>query len=370
MKVKAFFYKHVKVIDRYIIKKYLGTFVFTLGIFLVVTVVFDISEHLDNFLKYHSSLHDIVFKYYAGFIPFYLNLLSPLINFLAVIYFTAKMANQTEIVPILTSRASFNRFLRPYFICATLIFLVSFFANVFIIPHTNRLKITFENSHSFNADDPTKSEVHIQLDKHTYVYVQSFDNTIHTGYQFVLEKFDGDLLKEKLVANTITYDSLKNIWTIKDYNTRYINGLKEKWVNGIGKKIDTVLDMRPKDFIVVDNQYTAMPTADLARNIIKEKIRGTGALNEMLYDYYERFIYALSAYVLTLIGVSISSRKVRGGVGLPLGIGIGLCFLYIVVDRFAFVFAVKGNMPPLIAVFIPIAIFTTIGLYLLSKAPK
>src|SRR5215469_5182916 len=170
--MKALLNRYVKVIDWYIIKKYLGTFVFTLGIFVVITVVFDISEHLDNFLKTHSSIQEIAFQYYAGFIPFYLNLLSPLINFLAVIYFTAKMANQTEIVPILTSRASFNRFLRPYFICATLIFIVSFCANVFLIPYTNRLKITFENSHSFNPDDPTKSEVHIQLDKKTYVFME------------------------------------------------------------------------------------------------------------------------------------------------------------------------------------------------------
>src|SRR5580698_6285579 len=234
--MKAFFYRHIKVIDRYIIKKYLGTFVFTLGIFLVVMVIFDISEHLDNFLKYHSSLHDIVFKYYAGFIPFYLNLLSPLINFLAVIYFTAKMANQTEIVPILSRRASFNRFLRPYFICATLIFMVSFLANVFLIPYTNKLKIDFENSHSFNADDPTKSEVHIQLDKRTFVYVQSYDPTVHMGYQFVMEKFDGDQLKEKMVANTISYDSVKRVWTIRDYSDKYINGLHELMLNGMGKK--------------------------------------------------------------------------------------------------------------------------------------
>src|ERR1700760_2840038 len=198
--MNAFLSRHIKLLDRYIIKKYLGTFVFTLMLFIVISVVFDVSEHMDNFLTRHATFNQIVFKYYAGFVPFYLNLLSPLINFLAVIYFTAKMANQTEIVPILTSKASFNRFLRPYFICATLIFIVSFLANVFLIPYTNKLKIDFENSHSFNADDPTKSEVHIQLDKHTFVYVQSYDNTIHTGYQFILEKFDGDLLREKLVA--------------------------------------------------------------------------------------------------------------------------------------------------------------------------
>ncbi len=368
--MKAILDSYLKVIDWYIIKKYLGTFLFTLGIFIVVTVVFDISEHLDNFLKNHSTIEEIAFKYYAGFIPFYMNLLSPLINFLAVIFFTAKMANQTEIVPILSGKASFNRFLRPYFVCATLIFIVSLFANIYLIPYTNRLKISFENSHQFNGDDPTKSEVHIQLDKHTFVYVQSFDNSIHTGYQFILEKFDGDQLREKLWATSVVYDSVRRVWTMRDYTVKTINGLKEHYYNSQGKTKDTVLDMRPTDFIVYDNQYTAMSTHDLSKNIEKEKIRGTGALKEMEYVKFQRFIYPLSSYVLTLIGVSISSRKVRGGIGLPLGIGIFLCFTYIVVDRFAFVFAVKGNMPPIIAVCIPNGIFGLVGYYLLTKAPK
>jgi lipopolysaccharide export system permease protein len=368
--MKAILSRYLKTIDRYIIKKYLGTFVFTLGIFVIITVVFDISEHLDNFLRNHSTLEEIVFKYYAGFIPFYMNLLSPLINFLAVIFFTAKMANQTEIVPILSGKASFNRFLRPYFVCATLIFLVSLFANIYLIPFTNNLKISFENSHQFNGDDPTKSEVHIQLDKHTFVYVQSFDNTIHTGYPFILEKFDGDVLREKLVANNIVYDSLKRVWTIKNYTIKYVDGLKEKFVDSLNRSKDTVLDMRPVDFITYDNGYTAMATSDLIKNIEKEKIRGTGALKEMTYVLYQRFVYPLSSFVLTLIGVSISSRKVRGGIGLPLGIGIFLCMAYIVVDRFAFVFAVKGSLPSMIAVCVPNGIFGLVGLFLLSKAPK
>src|ERR1700761_9015863 len=245
--MKALLDRYLKTIDWYIIKKYLGTFVFTLGLFIVITVVFDISEHLDNFLKTHSSIKEIAFQYYAGFIPFYINLLSPLINFLAVIYFTAKMANQTEIVPILSSKASFMRFLRPYFVCALLIFVLSFFANIYLIPFTNRLKIGFENTHGFNPDDPTRSETHIQLDKHTFVYLQSYDNTVHTGYQFVLEKFDGDDLREKLVANTISYDSLKKVWSIRGYTIKYVNGLKERWVDGAGKQLDTTLDMKPTD---------------------------------------------------------------------------------------------------------------------------
>ncbi len=366
--MKAFLKRYLKVIDRYIIGKYLGTFIFTLAIFSVVMVVFDISEHLDNFLKKNSSLHDIAFQYYAGFIPFYLNYLSPLINFLAVILFTAKMANQTEVVPILTSKASFGRFLRPYFIAASLIFIVSFFANVYLIPYTNRLKVDFENTH-FSDTDPSKNEVHMQLDKQTYVYVKSYDANSKTGYEFILEKFNGDIMIQKLVANSITYDSVKKVWSIKTYTDRHINGLKEnmQWKGAVK---DTILDMRPTDFEVHDNQYSAMSMAVLDKNIDKARLRGTGELTDMLYEKYHRFVFPLSTYVLTLIGVALSSRKVRGGVGLPLGIGILLCFTYIIVERFALVFSIKGGAPPLISVFVPNVLFGLFGYYLLVKAPK
>lgn len=366
--MKAFFRKHMKVVDRYIIKKYLGTFIFTLAIFSVIMVVFDISEHLDNFLKKNSSLHDIAFKYYAGFIPFYLNYLSPLINFLAVILFTAKMANQTEIVPILTSKASFSRFLRPYFIAASLLFIVSFFANVYLIPYTNRLKVDFEDSH-FTDADPAKMEVHMQLDKQTFVYVKSYDANAKTGYEFIMEKFNGDNMIRKLVANSITYDSVKRVWSIKTFSDRHINGLKETMI-WHGAQKDTTLDMRPEDFEVHDNQYSAMSMSVLNKNIEKAKLRGTGELTDMLFEKYHRFVYPLSTYVLTLIGVSISSRKVRGGIGLPLGIGILLCFAYIIVERFALVFSIKGGAPPLISVFVPNVLFFLLGYYLLVKAPK
>ena len=359
---------YLKIIDWYIIKKYLGTFVFTLVIFIVISVVFDISEHLDNFLSHHATIYDIAFKYYAGFIPFYINLLSPLINFLAVIFFTAKMANQTEIVPILSGKASFNRFLRPYFVSATLIFVLSFFANVYLIPYTNKLKVTFENTHGFNGD-PSKNEVHLQLDKRTFVYVQTYDPPSHTGYQFVLEKFDGDVLREKIVANTITYDSLKKTWSLRNYSIRRVNGLREKLDMNLPQK-DTVLELSPSDFETHDNIYSAMSMSLLNSNIDKEKIRGSGNLRDMQYEKYKRFVYPLASFVLTLIGVSISSRKVRGGIGLPLGIGLFLCFAYIVVDKFALVFAIKSGLPPLIAVCLPNGLFGILGCYLLYKAPK
>jgi len=367
--MKAFFHKHLKIIDRFIIGKYLGTFLFTMGIFMVISVVFDVSEKLDNFLNKHASFHDIVFRYYAGFIPFYLNMLSPLINFLAVIFFTAKMANQTEIVPILSGRASFNRFLRPYVIASSIIFVVSFFANVYLIPFTNRLKIDFENANGMMDNDPTKVEVHMQIDKHTFVYLANYDPTTHLGYNFIMEKFNGDTLREKLIAEQIQYDSLKRIWSLKSYSVKYVNGMKEQFIKSYAPK-DTVLDMHPSDFIVYDNVYQAMSLSDLNKNIDKEKLRRPEYLKAIYFEKYHRFVYPLSAFVLTLIGVSISSRKVRGGVGLPLGIGILLCFAYIILERFALVFSVKGGMTPLVAVFIPNVIFGILGYYLLLKAPK
>jgi len=365
--MNAFLDRYLKIIDWYIIKKYLGTFVFTLMLFIVISVVFDVSEHMDNFLTKHATFNEIVFKYYAGFVPFYMNLLSPLINFLAVIYFTAQMANQTEIVPILSGKVSFNRFLRPYFVSAFIIFVISFFGNIYLIPYTNALKLNFENTHGFYGD-ASKNEVHLQLDKKTYVYAQSYDNLTHTAYMFTLEKFDGDKLREKIIANTIVYDSLKRTWTFRNYSVRHVNGLREKLVMNLLQK-DTVLDLKPTDF-VVNNNYPAMSLNELNKNIDKEKIRGACDLKDMEYEKYRRFVYPLSSFVLTLIGVSISSRKVRGGIGLPLGIGLFLCFAYVVVDKFAVVFALKSDLPPILAVFVPNGLFGLLGVYLLTKAPK
>lgn len=358
----------IKIIDWYIIKKYLGTFIFTMMIFTVIIVIFDVSEKLDDFLRNNAPLSEIIFSYYAGFIPFYLNFLSPLINFIAVIFFTAKMADQTEIVPILSGGVSFRRFLWPYFLASSVIFLVTLVFNLFIIPETNGLKIDFENVYISPKSDNSKMYTHMQIDKNTYVYIDNFDNNSKIGYKFTLEKFDGFDLKEKLVADKITWDSLKNRWTIENYSVRTVNGLKESMSSGLKK--DTILDMRPKDFEIYDNIYQAMNMRELNERIDKEETRGTGVMTDLKLVKYQRFVYPLSAYVLTLMGVSLSSRKVRGGVGLPLGIGIFLSFTYILFMRFSDMFALKGGLPPLVAVFIPNIVFGLLGIYLLAKAPK
>jgi lipopolysaccharide export system permease protein len=358
----------IGIIDWYIIKKYLGTFVFTLSIFTVIIVIFDVSEKLDDFLRHQAPLKEIIFSYYVGFIPFYLNFLSPLINFIAVIFFTAKMADQTEIVPILSSGVSFKRFLWPYLISSTVIFIVTLIFNLFIIPETNRLKIDFENVYVNPKSDNSKMYTHMQIDKNTLVYIETFDNNLKTGYKFTLEIFSGQNLKEKLVADRITWDSVKTKWKIENYSIRKIDGLKESMSAGL--QMDTTLDMRPKDFQIYDNIYQAMNMGELNDRIKKEETRGTGVMSDLKLEKYQRYVYPFSAFILTLMGVSLSSRKVRGGVGLPLGIGIFLSFTYILFIRFSSMFALKGGLPPLIAVLIPNIVFGILGIYLLMKAPK
>lgn len=209
---------------------------------------------------------------------------------------------------------------------------------------------------------------HIQLDKNTYVYIENFDNNQKTGYKFSMEKFNADTLVEKTMAERIAWDSIKRKWNMESYSTRKIDGLKETMIRGEKKPIQ--LDMRPSDFEVYDNIYEAMNMKELNALIEKEKIRGTGIMERLQLEKYKRFVYPLSSFVLTLMGVSLSSRKVRGGVGLPLGIGIFLSFAYILFIQFSTMFSLKGGLPPMIAVFIPNVIFGLLGLYLLAKAPK
>jgi lipopolysaccharide export system permease protein len=360
----------IKIIDWYIISKYLGTFLYTLTVFVVIIIIFDLSEKLDDFLGNNLSVWEVISLYYAGSIPFYVNMLSPLINFIAVIFFTAKMADQTEIVPILSGGVSFNRFLAPYFVSAFIIFAANLASNLYILPYTNQLKNNFENTYIKKNDPSSKLNIHMKLDEKTYIYMESFDNKSKSGYRFELDNFKGDVMTKKLVADEIKWDSLKRTWKLVNYTVRNIDGLKETFISGGTTPKDTVLDMRPNDFSAYDNVYENLTNRELEEKIKKEQIRGSGIKNDLLFERYKRYLHPLSAFVLTLIGVALSSRKVRGGIGLPLGIGIGLSFAYIVFNQFAKMFSLKGGIPPLLAVILPTILFGLLGLYLLKKAPK
>jgi len=365
-----FFRKRLKIIDAFIIGKYLGTFIYTLVLFVVIIVIFDLSEKLDDFLENNMSVWDTITQYYAGSIPFYVNMLSPLINFIAVIFFTANMADKTEIVPILSGGVSFNRFLRPYFISAFIIFSANLISNLYILPYTNRVKNKFENEVVKKKDPFTKEKIHMKLDENTYIFIDAFDNKTNIGYRFTLDKFKGDELKKKLSAQTIKWDSLKRKWTLSDYIVRNIDGLKEKMIYESAVPKDTTLDMRPDDFSAYENIFESLSNKELSDKISKEQTRGSGVMNDLLFEQYKRWLQPLSAFVLTLIGVALSSRKVRGGVGLPLGIGIFLSFAYIVFNQFAKMFSTKGGLPPLAAILLPTIFFGLLGIYLLKRAPK
>jgi len=320
-------------------------------------------------LEKDMTIWQTITQYYAGSIPFYVNMLSPLINFIAVIFFTAKMADQTEIVPILSGGVSFNRFLRPYFISAFIIFSVNLVSNLYILPYTNQIKNKFENEVVNGKDPSVKTNIHMKVDSNTYIYIDNFDNKTNIGYRFSLDKFNGDILKKKLIADRIEWDSLKRVWKMVNYSVRSVDGMKEHmFTNALSK--DTILDMKPDDFSAYQNVFESMTGKELTDKIKKERIRGSGIMSDLLFEQYKRWFQPLSAFVLTLIGVALSSRKVRGGVGLPLGIGIILSFAYIVVNQFAKMFSTKGGFPPLLAVLLPTIFFGLLGLYLLRRAPK
>ena len=358
----------MKIIDKYIVRKYLTTYVFAMAIFAVIIVVFDISERLDDFLKHDAPVNKIVFEYYAGFVPFYLNMLSPLINFIAVLFFTSRMADQTEIVPILSGGMSFNRLLWPYTIGASVIFGIMFIFNIFIIPHTNKLMVGFENVYIKPIHNMTKVSTHMQLDDSTYVYIDNFDNNTNIGYNFVLESFENKTLTKKLMADRISWDSVSNLWVIEHFTIRKIDGMQEIMESGI--RIDTLLDIHVRDFEVYDNVFMAMGMSELNERIEKEKVRGAGHMTTMLVEKYKRYVYPFSAFVLTLMGVALSSKKVRGGIGLSLGIGIGLSFTYMVFMQFSTTFSLKGGLHPFIGVIIPNIIFGILALILVRRAPK
>ena len=358
----------VKILDLYIIKKFLGTFLFAIGLIVCIAVVFDISEKVDDFIERHAPLKAIAFDYYLNFIPYFANLFSPLFVFISVIFFTSKMAGQTEIIAILNSGISFNRFLRPYIISATVIAIASFYLNNWVIPHANLVRLQFENIYIKNPYVYRGRNIHRQIKPGEFVYFESYDNKANTGFMFSLEKFEEGKLVTKLMADRITWDSLTQKWSIENYTIRHINGMTEELKKGI--RLDTALSIHPSEYNRRMNFIEAMDFSELNTYIKEEKQRGSEVIPFYEVEKYRRTSYPFATFILTLIGVAISSKKVRGGVGLQLGAGILLSFTYIMFMQVSTTFATNGNLPAVVAVWIPNFVYAVIALYLLRKAPK
>ncbi|HRE23715.1 MAG TPA: LptF/LptG family permease, partial [Bacteroidia bacterium] len=316
----------------------------------------------------NAPLKAIAFDYYLNFIPYFANLFSPLFVFISVIFFTSKMAGQTEIIAILNSGISFNRFLRPYIISATVIAIASFYLNNWVIPHANLVRLQFENIYIKNPYVYRGRNIHRQIKPGEFVYFESYDNKANTGFMFSIEKFEGGKLVTKLMADRITWDSLAQKWSIENYTIRNINGMTEELKKGV--RLDTTLSIHPSEFNRRMNFIEAMDFSELNNYIKEEKQRGSEVIPFYEVEKYRRTSYPFATFILTLIGVAISSKKVRGGIGLQLGAGILLSFTYIMFMQVSTTFATNGNVPAVVAVWIPNLVYAFIAIYLLRKAPK
>jgi lipopolysaccharide export system permease protein len=360
----------LKILDHYIIKKFLGTFFYSITLIMVICVVFDISEKMDDFIENDAPLKAVVFDYYFNFIPYFAVLFSSLFTFIAVIFFTSKMAAQTEFIAILSNGVSFKRILWPYFLSALLISVLTYYLYDFVIPNANKHRFAFEERYIHNAPvNFNYRNLHRQLEPGIYAYMESFNNYSNTGYRFSLEKFDsGQHLVSKLLGEYIRWDSTKSKWNIQNYYIRDIKGFHETITRG--NSIDTTLKLTPTDFRRRQNAVEAMDYFELRDFIADQKMQGAENFEYLLVEKYKRVSVPFSTFILTLIGVALSSRKTRGGMGMHIGLGVALSFSYILFMQFSSQFAIGGSLPPLLAVWIPNILYAGIAYYLYRTAPK
>jgi len=358
----------LKKIDRYILWKFLATFFYSIALIVVVVIIFDISEKIDDFLESKAPLNAIVFDYYLNFIPFFVNLFSPLFTFIAVIFFTSKMASNTEIVAILSSGMSFRRMLVPYFLGAMVITLLSLYLNNFVIPNSNKYRLAFEETYIRSTFRNHDRNIHRQIAPNTYIYFDRFDNIRSTGYKFSLEKYDNKKLKYKLMAETIKWDTIAKVWHIEHYIIRTIDGMEEDIQKGMA--LDTTLNIDAKDFGRRVNTVETMNYFELNEFIEKEKVKGSEKIAFYEIEKHKRFAFPFATFILTLVGVSLASKKVRGGIGLHIGLGLLISFSYILFMQVSITFATNANLSPFLAMWIPNILFGFLAYSLFKIAPK
>lgn len=361
--------KIFKIIDRYIIGKFLGTFFLTIALILAIAVVFDISEKIDDFITRGASTREIIIDYYLNFIVFYGNLFSSMIVFIATIFFTSRMTANTEIVAVLTGGVSFKRMMFPYFIAATIIAGISFFLSHFVIPYTNVSRLEFQHAYIDQKQDERFKNIHRQIKPGHIIYFENYNTKRSSGYHFTYEIFEDDRLISKLKANYISLDTSTNQWVLDDWDLRTIDQEGKETLEQ-GKKRVEDFDFSAADIVPRLFSVEMMNTPELNEFIEAEQIRGSENVNFYLIQKHQRTSYPFATYILVLIGVSISSRKSRGGLGLNVAIGLVLCVTYIFFMQISTTFATVGSMSPLLAVWVPNILFAGIGAYLYYIAPK
>ncbi|RIJ33528.1 LptF/LptG family permease [Pontibacter oryzae] len=358
----------MKLLDKYILKKFLTTYVFTVLILVAVILVIDFTEKNDDFIKTNPSITEIIFDYYLNLIPFWANMLSPITVFIATVFVTAKLASHTEIIAVLSSGVSFRRFLVPYIMGASLIGATIFVLIGWVIPNANKKSVAFQVKYIKSPFTYDSRNIHIKIGPETYVYMESYNNTAHVGYNFALETIDSTKLTRKLSTNSITWNAEKEKWHIDRYTLRTFDGENETIYKG--ENLDTTLNLRPKDF---ESTYKLEQTLTLTQlnDFINEKInRGADDIEIYLIEKYERFSYPFAIVILTVIGVIVSARKARGGVGFQIALGFFLAFIFIIFVITSRSLAQVGDIAPQIAAWIPTIVFTGIGFLLYRYVPR
>ena len=357
----------MKKLDWYIIRKFLGTFFFAISLILIIVIVFDISEKIDDFLENEVPLKAIVFDYYLNFIPFFANLFSPLFIFIAVIFFTSKMADNTEIIAILNSGMSFWRLLLPYLIAAVFLASTSFVLGNFVIPPANKTRIDFENKYIKNKFRFRGKNIHLQLQKGQYAYMESYNSTKDIGYKFALENIKDGKLQSKLNANYIQWDT-SGKWQVNRWQIREF--LEEGEKLSKGERLDTLINLKPSDFKTRLSKVESMNYFELNDYIKEEEIKSTANIVYHKIEKNKRMAFPFASIILTVIGVAVASRKIRGGIGMHLGAGLLISFSYILFMQISTTYATNGNLSPALAVWLPNILYLFLGMFLVLKAPK
>lgn len=373
----------LKILDRYILKRFIGTFFFSIALMLSIFIVFDLSEKLQDFVASHVPVEEIIFEHYLNFIPYYGNLFSPLFTFIAVILFTSKMAAKTEFVAILSSGTSFRRILRPYMIGAALITTMSLLLNHFVIPRSNKVRIGFEDRYINNGYNTDETSIHRQIAPGTILYLADYNNHTNIATQMSIEKVVNNRQVYMMKGENMKWDSLTGMWSISNVFERDLIyhdvkdsadpkkthiAFKEKHKLTPSKKIK--IDFTPKDMARFESKIEVLPYFQLRDYIIKEKLKGSSRIEFFEVEMYKRTAFPFATFILTIIGVSLSSRKIRGGVGLHIALGLVLSCIYILFMHISTTFATSGMAQPLLAVWIPNILFSFVAFFLYKRAQQ
>ena len=358
-------------LDRYLMTKFIGTYIFSILLIISVAIVFDFNENLAKFSTYGAPWKAIIFDYYANFVPYFANLFSPLFVFISVIFFTSKLAGNSEIIAMLAAGVSFKQLLKPYLITAALIALVNFYLGSYVIPPGTVVLPAFEAKYKNSKQVTSASNVQLMVGPGVIAYIQQYDNNTKTGYGFSLDKFENKKLVSHMTASTIRYDSISEAryhWKAMNYKVRTLKGLREEIQSG--DVIDTLIQMEPMDLVFSKGQQETLTSSELRQYITKQTERGSSNVVQYEVEYHKRIATSFASFILTIIGVSLSSRKRKGGMGLYLGIGLALSFSYILLQTVSATFAINADTPPIIAAWIPNILYIFIAYYCYRQAPN